>query len=258
LAGTTEQTAAAQSQAAAVAQTVTTVDEAVRISNRAEEQAGAVAEAAERSVQTGRLGRKALQGAIETMAGLRDRTASVAEAILMLAERTQTIGQITTAIGEIADQTNLLALNASIEAARAGEHGTTFRVVANEVQALAQRCKAANSQVRQLLQDVPPAAEKAVLSIEMATKGVDGAMGVVNEAADAMNVLLNTVEQASRAATEIAGSARQQSAGMAQIHVAMKSVNQATDRALFTSQQAERAAHELSLRGVALEKLLAS
>lgn len=257
MSGTSEQTAAAQTQAAAVAQTVTTVDEALRISGRAEQQAGVVAAAAERSVQTGKLGRKALDGAINQMAELQQRTEGVAESILVLAERTQTIGQITSAISEIADQTNVLALNASIEASRAGAYGTTFRVVANEVRGLAEQCKSANTQVRQLLEDIHPATARAMSSIEMATKGANGAMIVVNDAGDTIKSLLDTIDQASKAATEIAGSARQQSAGMAQIHVAMLSVNQAANQNLASTEQAGRAAHELSQRGRALEKLLA-
>ena len=43
--------------------------------------------------------------------------------MVSLAERAQTIGEITATVNDIAEQTNLLALNATIEAARPGAAG---------------------------------------------------------------------------------------------------------------------------------------
>ena len=71
-----------------------------------------------------------------------------------LSEQTAQIGEITSAVNDLADQSNLLALNATIEAARAGEQGKGFAVVADEVRNLAEQSKQATAQVQAILEDI--------------------------------------------------------------------------------------------------------
>jgi hypothetical protein len=59
------------------------------------------------------------------------------ERIERLADQLEEIAKFSGVIKKVADKTKLLALNATIEAARAGAHGAAFRVVADEIGALA-------------------------------------------------------------------------------------------------------------------------
>jgi len=104
----------------------------------------------------------------------------------MLRERTQGIGQIVSLISEIAGQTNLLALNATIEAARAGEAGRGFSVVAQEVKSLAQQTTNATENVGRQLREIEEAVELAVSAMSKATSEIDGMTDISNSIASAV------------------------------------------------------------------------
>jgi methyl-accepting chemotaxis protein len=66
---------------------------------------------------------------------------------LALSGTTTDVNRFADVVRAIASQTNLLALNAAIEAARAGDAGRGFRVVADEVRALANQARDAADQI---------------------------------------------------------------------------------------------------------------
>ncbi len=102
-----------------------------------------------------------------------------------LGESSSGIEQAVGEIASIAAQTRLLALNATIEAARAGETGLGFRVVANEVKALADQAARAGAQIASQVQAVRESAQAAMEALASITNMV-GAMDVqVDEIAQA-------------------------------------------------------------------------
>ncbi|HKU41472.1 MAG TPA: methyl-accepting chemotaxis protein [Polyangiales bacterium] len=258
LAGTTQQAAGAQEQAAAVAQTVTTVNQVVQTSEQAAERAKAVAEISTRSLEFSRAGRRVVEDSIQIMGTVKDQVESSAESILALAERAQAIGDIISTVNEIAEQTNLLALNASIEASRAGEQGKGFGVVAAEVKALAEQSKKATGQVRQILGEIQKATSSAVMNTEECSKSVNTGAKVITQAGDSIRSLSEIIDQAAQSAAQIAASAGQQAAGTAQIHQAMKNINQVTNQNLSSTRQMEQAAKDLNILGGRLRDRLGS
>ncbi len=107
--------------------------------------------------QTGvsiRSGIESVQGLTKSAESTSEITQSVIVAIEELEEKSKSIGDIISAINDIAEQTTLLSLNASIEAARAGEAGRGFAVVAEEIRKLADQCLDSSAQIGNIVEDI--------------------------------------------------------------------------------------------------------
>lgn len=133
-----------------------------------------------------------------------------------LSEGAARIAQITDVIGEIAFQTNLLALNAGVEAARAGEAGRGFAVVASEVRALAQRCADAAKEINE--------------RIEESTGQVRDGVALVGRTGAALDAITEQVGRMAGQVVLIAGSARDQAQGLAEMNAAIGNLDSVTQQ----------------------------
>lgn len=252
LASATQQAAGAQEQAAAVSQTMSTVDEVVQTAEKSAQRAKGVGEAMQRNLDIGKAGRKAVEDSLAAKHRVKERMEATAQNILLLAEHAQAIGEIIATVNEIAEQTHLLALNASIEAARAGEHGRGFSVVASEVKELADQSKKATVQIRHILGEIQKATNAAVLSTEEVTKGLELALKLGTQAGETIATLTQALSDTAQAAAQIVASAGQQATGMAQIHQAIRNIDQVTKQSVAAVRQTEQAAQNLSALGAQL------
>jgi methyl-accepting chemotaxis protein len=256
LAGTTQQASGVQEQAAAMAQTTSTVEEIAQTAEQASRRARAVAGSSQRATENGLAGRRAIENATSAMADVKARTETATQSILSLAQQAQAIGEITAFVNDVADQTNILALNASIEASRAGEQGKGFNVVAAEIKALAAQSKKSTHQIRQILSDIEKATNAAVFATEAGNKAVDRALQTVNEADEVIRSLSDTIVEAAQSSLQITASTGQQAIGITQIQQAMESIRRATNQNLEATLQAERSARNLDTLGMRLRVLL--
>jgi len=106
----------------------------------------------------GNVGQRSRANAQRT-SDLAERGVATRRSLDQLAKAAADIGEIVTAIEEVADQTNLLALNATIEAARAGDAGKGFAVVADEVEQLARQSALAAQDIRQRIAGIQGASQ---------------------------------------------------------------------------------------------------
>jgi PAS domain S-box-containing protein len=171
----------------------------------------------------------------ETLAGMQEINTKVndtARKILLLGEKSQSIGNITKLIDDIAEQTNLLALNAAIEAARAGEVGRGFAVVAQEVRKLAERSSESTEEIRQIINEIQAETNSTIMSIEGSTKWVKKG--------------LEMMEETAKSAKEISIATQQQKFASEQVVQAMREIDSVTKQFVSSTRQAAASAAQLN------------
>lgn len=256
LAATSQQAAGANQQSAAVTETITTVDEVKTITEQSVNRSQEVLAAAQRTAEVSRAGQQAVEDTIEGMHQIKARVQGIAENILALSQQTQQIGQIITSVNELTAQSNLLALNASIEAARAGEHGRGFAIVATEVRSLATQSRQATDQIQAILQDIQKATNTSVMSTEEGAKVVAQGVELAGRSRQAIDQLGCAIDEAAERALQVMAGGQQQTAGMEQIAVAIRNVQQAAYQNLASTRQAEKAASELNALAQTLDAMV--
>ncbi|HUX29424.1 MAG TPA: methyl-accepting chemotaxis protein [Thiobacillus sp.] len=165
---------------------------------------------------------------IDTMGSIKDSSRKIADIIGV--------------IDGIAFQTNILALNAAVEAARAGEQGRGFAVVASEVRNLAQRSASAAKEIKTLIGD-------SVEQVEVGRKLVD-------EAGEAMDDIVTSVQLVADIISGTAAASQEQSAGIEQVNQAVGQMDEITQQNAALVEQASAAAESLQEQAAKLSELV--
>jgi len=200
--------------------TLAMVQQTGHVSNNATQTATSVdmlaAATEELSVSFGSIGAQ-----VERTAGIAVRATELVgqsdQAMALLKDSAQRIGEIVSVIQNIADQTNLLALNATIEAARAGDAGKGFAVVATEVKSLANETARATEEVSQQIAAIQNRVGNALSALAAIAS-------TINDASDATRQIETAVAEQQAATRDIAvniqtasDSTRDISAGVASV-----------------------------------------
>lgn len=207
-----------EQQAASLEQTATSMDEFT----------STVRQNAENAIQANQLA----IGASDVAVRGGKVVAQVVDTMNAIKHSSNKVVDIISVIDGIAFQTNILALNAAVEAARAGEQGKGFAVVASEVRNLAQRSAAAAKEIKLLIAD----------SVEK----IDSGARFVNDAGTTMQEIVLAVRRVTDLMAEISSASSEQGAGIAQVNLAVASLDEATQQNAALVEEAAAAAASMA------------
>lgn len=212
LKGVTEQTInGAQQQRSGTDSISSSMGQLTSVSTEVDELSEKASESAIEAVKEAQQGLSLVEGLQTVMNDMQVESSRSQEALNRLVEDSRDIGQVSSAINEIAEQTNLLALNAAIEAARAGEQGRGFAVVADEVRTLAQKTQEQTNQIHDIITRLQQATKDTSESMEQSREQMNLSVQEVRVVAEALVQISSVIGTINTSNTEISDLASEQS-----------------------------------------------
>lgn len=189
-------------------------------------------------------GAELVHNAVKQMQYINQTVHSTANSVRTLGDKSKRIGYIVDVITGIAKQTNLLALNAAIEAARAGEQGRGFAVVAEEVRKLAEQSGGAAKEIADLILEIRAETDNVVTAMEAGIQEVVNGTGVVNEAGNAFNDIVQSINHVTSRVQEVSVSTEEMAAGAEQAVAAVENVASISQETAASAEEVAAAAEQ--------------
>lgn len=160
-----------------------------------QEQATETSDMSEQMAERADLGRDHVNSSIRGIKQIESASQEASQVMVRLRERTEEIGKVVKVISDVAERTNLLALNAAIISAQAGEYGREFRVVADEIKALADLTSQKTKEIGGIIGTVQEESERAKISVGAIVTNVNEGVKRAQLSGEALERLLESINK---------------------------------------------------------------
>ncbi len=267
----TDLSSSSNQQAAAIQETVSSLDEINSMLSKTLDGAQHSNEEAHRSHLTAVKGQDSvgqMSNAMGEIAQSNDQIMKQIEASnQQISEITKIIGEIagkTKVINDIVFQTKLLSFNASVEAARAGEHGKGFAVVAEEVGSLAQMSGSAAQEIAGMVESSIQRVDGIVANTKASVEAlirqgrvkVDDGKEISVQCSNVLGEIVGAVGSVRENVDQITQAAQEQSKGVNEITRAMHELDKVTHQNAVMSQKTAQYSERLTSQAKFLEDLV--
>ena len=222
-----EQEKNASSQAAALNQITTTIDELNISFQNSTAQIKATEIDATKALNLSELGTEAVNKALTGMSILKEKVVAISQQSQQLNEQSSEIENIISLVNQLSAQINILALNATIESLRANKDGQGFGVIANEIRRLAEQSKQYVGNISNLINEIQLAIKTTVNSTNEGNNTATEAMEIVEEMAISFTGVTEAVKNVDFNNKQISLNTQQQAQALQQVVKAINTINNA-------------------------------
>ncbi|UCF88303.1 MAG: HAMP domain-containing protein [bacterium] len=156
------------------------------------------------------IGSKAVRETLQGILSIKEDVQNSEQAMKLLNEKVDSIGDIVTVIEGIADQTNLLALNAAIISAQAGDEGRSFAVIASEIRELSASTTESTKKISSVIQSVQQEARSYTNYVKRVSQSVEEGYNRGLQATEALDKIVESANDSARMSGEISQVTREQ------------------------------------------------
>ena len=249
--------AALEEQAASTVETTATMESMTKTSRQISGNTDAVATMAEQTRMDSLKGVSMADKLTTKMRDIQETNTQFLQKIMLLGERSETIGNVIEFISDIADRAKLIAFNAALESAGSSESGgKRFQVVAAEIRRLADSIIESTQEINSNIFDIQQGIRELVISSDATTSRImDGAHETMT-LRDWLHDILIAAHRTTDEARQIAAATQEQQYAHEQILLSLKEIADSSKQFISVSTQVSRAADDMKQLAQTLDTLL--